>query len=440
MANSPKTRVQYHCSFCGKNQDQVKRLIAGPGAVYICDECVELCREIIDEEAAGPAKTKVGAGQRTPPPKQIFDSLSEYVVGQDQAKKVLSVAVYNHYKRIAAQPQTAPDVELEKSNILFVGPTGVGKTHLARTLAKMLDVPFTIADATALTEAGYVGEDVENILLHLIQAADFDVQRAERGIVYIDEIDKIARKSDNPSITRDVSGEGVQQALLKIIEGTTANVPPQGGRKHPHQDFIQINTANILFICGGAFEGLDKVIQKRLGRGKRSLGFGAEYNALDAQKRTDELMRHVTHDDLLQYGLIPEFVGRLPMVVALESLDADALVRILTEPKNALARQFQRFFSLDSVELSFTDDGLKACAEEAIRHKTGARGLRTVLEDTLMEVMYEIPSRTDIKKCIVSGETIRSRKRPLLLTRSGQNIDDDAEAADDTDDVKDVSA
>ncbi len=439
MANSRQTRVQYHCSFCGKNQDQVKRLIAGPGAVYICDECVELCREIIDEEAAGPAKTKVGAGQRTPPPKQIFDSLSEYVVGQDQAKKVLSVAVYNHYKRINSASGQNPDVELEKSNILFVGPTGVGKTHLARTLAKMLDVPFTIADATALTEAGYVGEDVENILLHLIQAADFDVQRAERGIVYIDEIDKISRKSDNPSITRDVSGEGVQQALLKIIEGTTANVPPQGGRKHPHQDFIQINTANILFICGGAFEGLDKVIERRLGRDKRSLGFGAEYKTLDAQKKSDELMKQVTHDDLLTYGLIPEFVGRLPMVVALESLDADSLVRILTEPKNALARQFQRFFSLDNVELTFTDDGLKACAEEAIRHKTGARGLRTVLEDTLMEVMYEIPSRTDIKKCVVSGDTIRARKRPLLLTRSGQNIDD-SDAAEEADEVNDVSA
>jgi len=425
MANSRSSRVLYHCSFCGKNQDQVKRLIAGPGAVYICDECVELCREIIDEEAAGPAKTKVGP-HRTPPPKVIYEQLGEYVIGQEQAKKVLSVAVYNHYKRISAGAQSG-DVELEKSNILLLGPTGCGKTLLARTLARILDVPFTIADATALTEAGYVGEDVENILLHLIQAADFDISRSERGIVYIDEIDKIARKGDNPSITRDVSGEGVQQALLKIIEGTVANVPPQGGRKHPHQDFIQINTSNILFICGGAFEGLDKVVDRRLGKSRKSMGFRADFANKTGQELADELLKYVTHDDLLQYGLIPEFVGRLPLVVSLESLQKDDLVRILTEPKNALVKQFERFFALDGVELVMTPEALECCAEGAIRHKTGARGLRTVLEDTLLDVMYEIPSRGDIKKCVVSADTILGRARPLMLTRSGQVVGSGAE-------------
>jgi ATP-dependent Clp protease ATP-binding subunit ClpX len=425
MANSRSSRVLYHCSFCGKNQDQVKRLIAGPGAVYICDECVELCREIIDEESAGPAKTKVGPN-RVPPPKIIYEKLGEYVIGQEQAKKVLSVAVYNHYKRISAGSQSG-DVELEKSNILLLGPTGCGKTLLARTLARILDVPFSIADATALTEAGYVGEDVENILLHLIQAADFDIARSERGIVYIDEIDKISRKGDNPSITRDVSGEGVQQALLKIIEGTVANVPPQGGRKHPHQDFIQINTSNILFICGGAFEGLDRIVDRRLSKSRKSMGFRADFADKTGQELADELLKFVTHDDLLQYGLIPEFVGRLPMVVSLESLRKEDLVRILTEPKNALVKQFERFFGMDSVELVITPEALESCAEEAIRHKTGARGLRTVLEDTLLDVMYEIPSRGDIKKCVVSADTIVGRARPLMLTRSGRMVETDSD-------------
>ncbi|MCK9493941.1 MAG: ATP-dependent Clp protease ATP-binding subunit ClpX [Dehalococcoidia bacterium] len=417
------SRVQYNCSFCGKNQDQVKRLIAGPGAVYICDECVELCQEIINEEAQSGGKAAKAAGkarQRTP--QEIVAQLDEYIVGQDRTKRTLAVAVYNHFKRVDAPVQA--DLELDKSNILLIGSTGTGKTEFARSLARMLDVPFSIADATALTEAGYVGEDVENILLHLIQSADFDIQKAERGIVYIDEIDKIARKGDNPSITRDVSGEGVQQALLKIIEGTVASVPPQGGRKHPHQDFIQINTSNILFICGGAFEGLEKVVARRTGVGVRNLGFNSDIRpAHELEQERARILQHVTHDDLLQFGLIPEFVGRLPVVSTLDPLDVEMMVSILTQPKNAVVRQFERLFALDDCELSFTDEALVAIAERAIAQKTGARGLRTVMEETLLDVMYEIPSRDDIQKCVVSAETVLNRQRPLLLTASGRAID-----------------
>ena len=428
MSSRPH-RPAHYCSFCKRQQDQVSRLIAGPDSVYICDECVDLCKEILADEEASEDEDEVFV-PRVPSPQEIFEGLDGYVIGQERAKKVLAVAVYNHYKRIHARqgsedeqaegeprPAVPRDaVELQKSNILLVGPTGCGKTLLAQTLARLLDVPFTIADATALTEAGYVGEDVENILLRLIQAADGNLERAAKGIIYIDEIDKTARKSgDNPSITRDVSGEGVQQALLKIIEGTVAYIPPQGGRKHPHQDFLQLDTTDILFICGGAFPGLDEVVHKRVGLSGVMGFFGGDDRE---EVPTTELLRHTRSDDLLGFGLIPEFVGRLPVIVSVDPLDVDMLSRILVEPRNALIKQYQHLFALDGVELQFTDDALRAAAEQALSTMAGARGLRTILERTLLDVMYEIPSREDIAKCVVRAETVRGEAPPLLITRS----------------------